>query len=91
MVRFYQSVVINNTQEMYCTAPEYVTHRRDGKDNSTITLNDKGVLIENSTDLILVSWNNIASIAFDKSKLVDEPVSGETSSTSKKLSKSVLA
>lgn len=76
-VRFYQAVVINGSSETYCTSPEYVTSRRDGKDNSVISLHDKGIIIENEKELTLVSWNNIASCQFDKSQPLNEQPKGK--------------
>jgi len=76
-VRFYQSVIINGGAQLYCTAPEYVTGRRDGKDNSTITVCDHGVIIENKEELTLIGWPNIGAIYYAKDAPTSEDVQAE--------------
>lgn len=72
-VRFYQAVSIDNAQTTYITNPEYMSVRTD-KPKSEISTNDKGIVIETANDLLLVSWNNIASIHFDKNAPLEEEV-----------------
>jgi hypothetical protein len=80
-VRFYQAVYINNTPETYVRAPEYAdANRRDGKDKSKLSLHERGVLIENENELILVGWPNIGSLQFEKPVLVEEPAAQERQS-----------
>lgn len=71
-VRFYQSVVINGAAQLYCTAPEYITGRRDGKDNSSIEVCEHGVILENKDELTLIGWPNIGAIYYDKSSKPEE-------------------
>lgn len=74
-VRFYQAVYINNAPETYIRAPDYAdANRRDGKDKSKLSLHERGVLIENETEEILVGWPNIGSLQFVKESSADEDV-----------------
>ena len=84
-VRFYQSVEINKAQEIFIVHPDYKPMRQDNKNNSKLSLSDHGLIIENDNDYILVSWNNISSIHFDKSESVqDEPQSKSSKPKNKK-------
>lgn len=86
MIKFYQAVTISGGPETYYTAPEYVTARRDGKQNYSISVNDKGVILESDSDVVMVGWPNVCAVYFDKSKPL---VATSESETDKKPSKKV--
>lgn len=90
-VRFYQSVEICGVQETYAVSPEYKS-TRTGRNDSTIRESDKGIILENDKDLVLVSWNNIASVHYDKTKELankDAKIDDTTSDSKLKAKKSV--
>lgn len=64
-VRFYQSVEINGVQENFLLHDDYRKIKKGGK-GFKMSNHPNGLLIETDTDYIIVSWNNISAIYYDK-------------------------
>lgn len=72
-VRFHQAVYIKATAEVFVQAPEYVNTIERNKNTSSLTWHEKGVLIENEREMILVGWPNISCLTFDKESPIVHP------------------
>ena len=70
--RFYQAIEINGALETYIIAAEYMKERRDGKMNNKLELVDKGLLITTPKEMLIVSWNNLAAVYFDKEATITQ-------------------
>lgn len=71
-VRFYQSVPLNGGQVNYFTPQYYLSLRNDQNAAIKVSVVDKGIQLESPTEITLVSWNNVASVLYDKSRVVDD-------------------
>lgn len=65
-VKFYQSVRFNSIERVSVTSPEF-TSMRTTDENMQISVNDRGVLLENDKESTQVSWNNVVYINYAKS------------------------
>lgn len=65
-VKFYQSVRFNSIERASVTSLEF-TPMRTTDENMQISVNDRGVLLENDKEATQVSWNNVAYINYAKS------------------------
>lgn len=65
-VKFYQSVRFNSIERASVTSLEF-TSMRTTDENMQISVNDRGVLLENDKEATQVSWNNVAYINYAKS------------------------
>ena len=63
LIKFYQGVAMaKGTITSY--QPEELRSAKDSKEESKIELTERGVLIIDSKDTVLVPWNNVAYVQY---------------------------